>query len=62
MKSARKKGFIFNQLNRLTIEIYSNLININTHYHLKHQIPIIHRHFFRKLSQNRDYVQTHCNG
>ena len=21
----------------------------------------MHRHFFRKLSQNRDYIQTHCN-
>ena len=21
----------------------------------------MHRHFFKKLSQNRDYVQTHCN-
>ena len=20
----------------------------------------MHRYFFRKLSQNRDYVQTHC--
>ena len=21
----------------------------------------MHRHFFRKLSQNRVYIQTHCN-
>ena len=21
----------------------------------------MHRRFFKKLSQNRDYVQTHCN-
>ena len=21
----------------------------------------MHRHFFRKLSQNPDYIQTHCN-
>ena len=21
----------------------------------------MHRHFFRKLAQNCDYIQTHCN-
>ena len=21
----------------------------------------MHRHFFRKLAQNRDLIQTHCN-
>ena len=21
----------------------------------------MHRHFFGKLAQNRDYIQTHCN-
>ena len=21
----------------------------------------MHRQFFRKLAQNRDYIQTHCN-
>ena len=21
----------------------------------------MHRHFYRKLSRNRDFVQTHCN-
>ena len=24
-------------------------------------MPIMHRQFFRKLSQNPDYHQTHCN-
>ena len=28
---------------------------------LKLRIPIKYRQFFRKLSQNRDYIQTFCN-
>ena len=58
---ARGNGFIFNQMNKLTIKIYSNLAKINIHYYLKLQIPIMHRHFFRGLSENPEYIQTHCN-
>ena len=38
-----------------------NVIQINIYYYLKLRIPIMHSQFFRKLSQNRDYIQTHCN-
>ena len=58
---ARQRVFKFNQINKLTIKIYSNLSNINIHYYLKLQIPIMHRQFFRKLAQNRDYIRTHCD-
>ena len=58
---ARQNGFIMNQLIKLAIKIYSNLSHINIHYYIKYRIPIMHRHFFRKLSQNREYVQTYCN-
>ena len=58
---AKQRGYIFNQINKLTIKIYSNLSNINIHYYLKHQIPMGHRLFFRIIAQNRDYIQTHCN-
>ena len=57
----RTNGFIFNQINKITKKNYSHLSHINIHYYLKLQIPIMHRHFFRKLSQNPKYVQTHCN-
>ena len=30
-------------------------------YHLKHQIPIMHRQFFRIVSQIMEYVKTYCN-
>ena len=30
-------------------------------YSLKHQTPILHRQFFKTLSQNPEYVHTHCN-
>ena len=32
---ARERGFILNQINKLTIKIYSNLSIINIHYHLR---------------------------
>ena len=57
----RQRGSIFNQINKLTIKIYSHLRYINIHYYKKLRIPIMHLHFFRKLSQNQDYIQTHCN-
>ena len=58
---ARRNGFKFNQINKLTIKIYSNLSNINIHYYLKHQIPMGQRLFFRRIAKNRDYIQTHYN-
>ena len=58
---ARKRSFIFNHIKKLTIEIYSNLSNINIHYHLRLGAPPLHRQFFIKISKNRDYIQTHCN-
>ena len=35
--------------------------NINIHYHLRLGAPPLHRQFFKILSRNRDYTQTHCN-
>ena len=58
---ARQIGFRYLHINKLTIKIYSHQRHINISYYLKHRIPIMHRQFFRILSQNRDYVQTHCN-
>ena len=58
---SRKRGFKFNQINKLTIKIYSNLQNINIHYHLKLGAPPLHRQFFINLLKNRDYIETHCN-
>ena len=58
---ARGNGSRFNQLYNFKIKIYGNLSHINLHYYLKLRIPIMHRHFFKKLSQNPDYIQTHCN-
>ena len=58
---ARERGFKFNQINRLTIKIYSHQRFINISYYLKHRIPIMHRHLFKILTKNREYVETHCN-
>ena len=58
---ARQRAFIMNQINKLTIKKYSHQRYINVCYYLKHRIPIMHRQFFKILSRNRDYVETHCN-
>ena len=58
---ARKKGLILTQINILTVKIYSNLSNVNTHYYPKIPIPIMHRQFFKLISQNLHYVQSHCD-
>ena len=47
---ARQNGFIYNQIKKLTLKIYSSLQSINICYYLKHRKPIMHRQFFRKLS------------
>ena len=60
-KIGGENGFIINQINKLWIKIYSILSPINIHYYVKHRIPKMHRRFFKKLSQNPDYVKTHCN-
>ena len=57
----RERDNIFNQINKVTMKNYSNLSNINIHYHLRLGAPPLHRQFFRKISQNRDYIQTFCN-
>ena len=46
---ARRNGFKFNQINKLTNKVYSHLRYINISYHLKFQILICHRQFFRKF-------------
>ena len=59
---ARQNGFIFNQINELTIKLCSTLSNIIIHYYLQHRIPIMPCHFLRKLAQNPEFFQTFCNG
>ena len=58
---ARERSFEFNQINNFKIKIFYNLSNINIHYHLNLGTSPLHRQFFRKISKNRDYIQTHCN-
>ena len=58
---ARHNGFIFIQINKLTMKFYSHLRYINISYDLKSQIPLCHRQFFRVISQNREYVDNFCN-
>ena len=52
LKVARQNGFIFNQLNKLTIKFCSHLRYINISYWPNFQIPMCHRQFFGVISQN----------
>ena len=61
LRLARQRGFRFLHIKKLTLKISSHLRYISISYYLKHRIPIKHRQFFKILSRNRDYVQTHCN-
>ena len=58
---ARQNGFMFNQVNKLTIKFPSHLRYIYISYYFKFPMPMCHRQFFRVISQNRDYVENFCN-
>ena len=57
----RQHGFVFNQIKKLTKKIYSNLQSINICYYLKRRIPMCHRLFFRRISQNKEYIENFRN-
>ena len=48
IKNIEEKSFIFSQILKLTMKIYSNLSNINIAYNLKLRIPIKHRKVLQK--------------
>ena len=57
---AQERGFMFIHINKLTIKIYSHQRYLNISYYLEFRMPMCHRKFFRKFSQNRDYVDIFC--
>ena len=61
IKNVRRNGFIFNQINELAIKFDSHFRCINIIYYLKLRISIMHRQFFKLLSQNTEYVEHFRN-
>ena len=57
---ARGNDFLFHQINKVTIKIYSNLQSINIRHYLKHRIPMGQRLFFRRISQKKEYIENFC--
>ena len=56
---ARGNGFKFNQVNKLTIKIYSNLSHINIHYHLKlGSTPFASSIFHKNITKLRLYSNS----
>ena len=60
-KKLEETVLYFDQINKLAIIFYGNLPNVIICYYVKFPIPIMHRQFFRIISQNREYKKTHCN-
>ena len=60
-KNKEDKCFIFNQILKLTLKIFSNLSNINIDYYLNLRIPIMHRKVLLKISHNPEYVKRFCD-
>ena len=58
---ARQRSYLFNQINKLTIKIYSDLQSINICYYLKFRIPMCHRLIFRRISQNKEHIENFCS-
>ena len=59
---ARQRGYIFNQINKFTIKIYSNISYTNIDYRLRLSTTSpLYYNFFRNLARNHDYIQNHCN-
>ena len=61
LKVSRYNDYMFNQINKITINVYSHLGYINISFYLKFRIPICLRQIFREISQNPDYLNNFCN-
>ena len=51
---------MFNQINSLPKNFYCNLRYIIIWYYSKFRKPMCHRQFFRKSSQNHEYMKKFC--
>ena len=49
IKNAKYNKFSLDEIEKLPMKIYSSRSNINKHYYLKLQKPIMHRQFFKKI-------------
>ena len=61
VKNAILIKFKFDEILKFTIRIYSSLSNIKNYYYLNLQIVIMHRQFFKILSQNPESLKTQSN-
>ena len=54
IKNAINKGFIITGIVIVTKFIHSSLSSVSLYHYLHHQIPILHRHFFKIVSQDEE--------
>ena len=55
--NVRENGFS----RELTVKSDSILSNVNKHSHSKFRVPTFNRQLCRRISQDHEYVKTHCN-
>ena len=60
LKNIETGTLVFLNIKKITIKIYSSLTNINIRYYLTLNIPIMHRLFFKIISQNPEYIKNFC--
>ena len=58
---ARKRGFKFNQINKLTIKFSTPLSKNNIHRHLEFQCPILVRLILKIMSRNPETIRAISN-
>ena len=58
LKIARRNAFRFIQISKLTIKFSAKQSQMTLSYYFKHRFPIIHSQFFRKIAQNKKYIEN----
>ena len=61
LKVARQNRFVFNQINKLIIKVYSHLLHIIIKYYPKNQIPMCRGLFFKVISHYREHMRSFCS-
>ena len=60
MENAQKNAFRISEIVKLTIKSDSSLSHINICYYLKLRIAVLHGDFFRRISENPQFLKTLC--
>ena len=57
----RQQRYMFNQLKKITITVWSGLLDINIHYYMSIEIPVMHRISFDRSAHNEQNIGNFCS-